>query len=164
GPAAPARPKHPKIHLQSPRQSTAASTANVTANLTKPTTARATNGVVKKASGSLAVSANIIAPERISKDVTRATEEVAKSATAPKSPPADSPAAWVALAATRREVGSDRITYTPIVDVRKGVVTGTNHAPNRPATCHSPTTSSTPRTAAARSTSARRQGVSRTCP
>jgi len=56
GPAAPARPKHPKIHLQSPRQSTAASTANVTANLTKPTTARATNGVVKKAKGSLAVS------------------------------------------------------------------------------------------------------------
>ena len=127
GPAAPAKPKHPKIHLQSPRQSTAASTANVTANLTKPTTARATNGVVKKANGSLAVSANTIAPERISKDVTRATEEVAKSATAPKSPPADSPAAWVALAATRRELGSDRITYAPIVDVRKGVITGTNH-------------------------------------
>ena len=44
----------------------------------------------------------------------------------PTTPPTDSPASWVLLAATRRELGPGRLTYSPEIGVVNGVITGTN--------------------------------------
>lgn len=48
--------------------------------------------------------------------------------TAPASPPSDTPASWALLAASRREIGTDRITYNPTIGISDLVITGTNPA------------------------------------
>ena len=47
--------------------------------------------------------------------------------TGPTPPPADSPATWALMAAARRELSTDKISYTPTIDVDNGVITGTNN-------------------------------------
>ena len=47
--------------------------------------------------------------------------------TGPSAPPADSPATVALLAAARRELGVDKISYDPTIDVDNGVITGTNN-------------------------------------
>ena len=167
---APTKPTHPKTRLPSPvsdfgeRRSTAAqggtaSAAKTPADAAKPTTGRVTNRTVKsagprRAAATDAPRATTTAQERISQATTAVADDVSKprAETAPKETPADSPASWVALAATRRELGTDRITYTPTVTVSDGVITGTNQGTVSSRACRSRTPSSALLMAAAKST------------
>ena len=47
--------------------------------------------------------------------------------TGPSAPPADSPATWALLAAARRDLAAEKISYQPTIDVDNGVITGTNN-------------------------------------
>lgn len=72
------------------------------------------------------------APERLSVAVANVVTDTLKPflGAGPTAPPADSPAPWVLLAAARRELSTDQITYAPKVGVYQGVITGVNQAPD----------------------------------
>lgn len=86
--------------------------------------------LLSRVAATVAPDSTAVVSQRVSNSVTDVAADVLKPflGTKPTSPPADSPAPWVLLAAARRELTSDRITYAPTVGVYQGVITGVNQA------------------------------------